>query len=207
MPRVSNLTVRGTLRLALAPLAPCVPGFGALLVSLARAPQVKFGLDFGPALGGRYTARPVAAFLDPFLRDTLANALVWPQRCGAKGGGGERSPRALCMHACCSTACLPCCVSLHPAPLARPSTPPPPRPPPPPATRKTPRRSVVVPLLPREVTGPLDALALRSVGVLAVEVLEARGLARGGGWLSTLDPQVWLCLFVCVCVCLCVCGW
>jgi hypothetical protein len=41
---------------------------------------VKFVLDFGPALGGRYTARPVAAFLDPFLRDTLANMLVWPQR-------------------------------------------------------------------------------------------------------------------------------
>lgn len=45
------------------------------------SPQVKFGLDFGPALGGRYTARPVAAFLDPFIRDTLANAIVWPQRC------------------------------------------------------------------------------------------------------------------------------
>ena len=60
--------------------AVCVGRVGAALVSLAAAPQVKFGLDFGPALGGRYTARPVAAFLDPFLRDTLANALVWPQR-------------------------------------------------------------------------------------------------------------------------------
>lgn len=132
VPRVSNLSVRGTLRLALAPLLPRVPGFGALLVSLAAPPQVKFALDFGPALGGKHTARPVGAFLDPFLRDTLANALVWPQR-------------------------------------------------------------VVAPLLPREATGPLDALALRSVGVLAVEVLEARGLSRGGGgggWLSSMDPQV-----------------
>ena len=42
--------------------------------------QVKFVLDFGPALGGKFTARPVAAFLDPFLRDTLANVAVWPQR-------------------------------------------------------------------------------------------------------------------------------
>ncbi len=127
VPRVNNLSVRGTLRLALAPLVPALPGFGALTVSMARTPQVraprrkpfskhspcarplparpppsmrarrqtrtlhlhppspphpkvKFGLDFGPALGGRYTARPVGAFLDPFIRDTLANAIVWPQR-------------------------------------------------------------------------------------------------------------------------------
>jgi hypothetical protein len=51
-----------------------------------RTPQVKFALDFGPALGGRYTARPVAAFLDPFLRDTLANVVVWPQRWVCMGG-------------------------------------------------------------------------------------------------------------------------
>lgn len=42
--------------------------------------QVKFSLDFGPALGGKFTAKPVAAFLDPFIRDTLANLLVWPNR-------------------------------------------------------------------------------------------------------------------------------
>lgn len=44
------------------------------------APQIKFTLDFGPAMGGRLTAKPVAAFLDPFLRDTLASLLVWPNR-------------------------------------------------------------------------------------------------------------------------------
>lgn len=27
------------------------------------------------------TAKPVANFLDPFLRDTLASLLVWPNRC------------------------------------------------------------------------------------------------------------------------------
>jgi hypothetical protein len=42
--------------------------------------QVKFTLDFGPVLGGKVTAKPVAAFLDPFIRDTLANLLVWPNR-------------------------------------------------------------------------------------------------------------------------------
>jgi hypothetical protein len=45
---------------------------------------VRFTLDFGPALGGKFTAAPVATFLDPFIRDTLANLLVWPQ---VKEGG------------------------------------------------------------------------------------------------------------------------
>uniref|UniRef100_A0A383VQB5 C2 domain-containing protein n=1 Tax=Tetradesmus obliquus TaxID=3088 RepID=A0A383VQB5_TETOB len=80
VPKVSNLSARGTLRLGLTRLVPQLPGFGALLVSLAREPQIKFSLDFGPALGGRFTAKPVAAFLDPFLRDTLATLVVWPNR-------------------------------------------------------------------------------------------------------------------------------
>ena len=41
VPRVSNLTVRGTLHIALAPLVPALPGFGALMVSLVRTPQVR----------------------------------------------------------------------------------------------------------------------------------------------------------------------
>lgn len=41
VPRVNNLSVRGTLRLALAPLVPSLPGFGALMVSMARTPQVR----------------------------------------------------------------------------------------------------------------------------------------------------------------------
>jgi hypothetical protein len=32
-------------------------------------------------LGGKFTAKPVAAFLDPFLRETLATLVVWPNRC------------------------------------------------------------------------------------------------------------------------------
>jgi hypothetical protein len=34
-----------------------------------------------PLPGGKFTAKPVAAFLDPFLRDTLATLVVWPNRC------------------------------------------------------------------------------------------------------------------------------
>eukprot|EP00879_Flechtneria_rotunda_P008728 GHRR01009142.1.p1 GENE.GHRR01009142.1~~GHRR01009142.1.p1 ORF type:complete len:896 (+),score=341.24 GHRR01009142.1:1003-3690(+) len=80
VPKLSHLSARGTLRLGITRLVPEIPGFGAVMFSLARSPQVKFTLDFGPALGGRVTARPVAAFLDPFIRDTLANLLVWPNR-------------------------------------------------------------------------------------------------------------------------------
>jgi hypothetical protein len=54
--------------------------------------QVRFTLDFGPALGGKFTAAPVATFLDPFIRDTLANLLVWPQV--TQGGGGPRGEGA-----------------------------------------------------------------------------------------------------------------
>jgi hypothetical protein len=49
VPKVSNLSARGTLRLGLTRLVPQLPGFGALLVSLAREPQVttrKRGLLF-----------------------------------------------------------------------------------------------------------------------------------------------------------------
>jgi hypothetical protein len=31
-------------------------------------------------MGGKLTAKPVAGFLDPFLRDTLSSMLVWPNR-------------------------------------------------------------------------------------------------------------------------------
>jgi hypothetical protein len=41
--------------------------------------------------------------------------------------------------------------------------------------------SIVVPLLPREVTGPLDVLNLRSVGVLQVGVRGWGATARAGG--------------------------
>lgn len=107
VPRLSGLNVKGTMRLALQPLLPVIPGFGAALLSMTKSPHIKFTLDFGPALGGKYTAKPVASFLDPFLRDTLANLVVWPNR-------------------------------------------------------------FVVPILPRDITGPLDDLQLRSRGVLQV---------------------------------------
>ena len=65
-----------------------------------KPPQIKFKLDFGKALGSAYTAKAVRLWLDPFLRETLADLIVWPNR-------------------------------------------------------------IVVPILPEEVTGPLDDLMLR----------------------------------------------
>ena len=42
--------------------------------------QIKFKLNFGKALGSSATAKPVQAWLDPFLRNTLGDMLVWPNR-------------------------------------------------------------------------------------------------------------------------------
>lgn len=79
-PALTDLSVTATLKLILKPLVPVVPGFGAAIVSLVNTPLIKFAVDFGPANTGAVVTRPVAAFLDPFIRDTLANMLVWPKR-------------------------------------------------------------------------------------------------------------------------------
>jgi hypothetical protein len=115
VPKVSNLHVSAVGRILLAPLLPEIPGFGAAVISLKKPPQIHFKLNFGAALGSSATAKPVQAWLDPFLRKTLADLLVWPNR-------------------------------------------------------------IVVPILPEEVTGPLDALMLRHKGVMQVKIMEARGL-------------------------------
>ena len=49
-------------------------------VMCRKPPQIKFKLDFGKALGSGYTAKAVRLWLDPFLRETLADLIVWPNR-------------------------------------------------------------------------------------------------------------------------------
>ncbi|KAG2497174.1 hypothetical protein HYH03_004763 [Edaphochlamys debaryana] len=114
-PRLRELAAAGTLRLALCPLVPHPPGFGAIQGSMPRAPQLAFAFDLGPgpagALGG--LAGPLSAFLQPLVQDAVASALVWPQR-------------------------------------------------------------VVVPMLPEAQAGPLEALSLRTRGLLAARVLQVR---------------------------------
>jgi hypothetical protein len=39
-----------------------------------------FRLDFGKALGGSWFVKPIRLFLDPFIRETLTNMVVWPNR-------------------------------------------------------------------------------------------------------------------------------
>ena len=39
-----------------------------------------FNLDFGAAFGGSFSAKAVRMWLDPFIRETLTNMLVWPNR-------------------------------------------------------------------------------------------------------------------------------
>ena len=51
-----------------------------LLSACRKPPQIKFKLNFGKALGSSATAKPVQAWLDPFLRNTLGDMLVWPNR-------------------------------------------------------------------------------------------------------------------------------
>eukprot|EP01023_Acetabularia_acetabulum_P045115 TRINITY_DN4565_c0_g1_i3.p1 TRINITY_DN4565_c0_g1~~TRINITY_DN4565_c0_g1_i3.p1 ORF type:complete len:397 (+),score=78.88 TRINITY_DN4565_c0_g1_i3:173-1363(+) len=78
-PKIANLVIHGQLRIIFKPLVDAIPCFAALMISMTKPPVVKFKLDFG-ALGGSVTAAPVMAFLDPFIRDTLVNLLVWPNR-------------------------------------------------------------------------------------------------------------------------------
>ena len=42
--------------------------------------QVHFNLSLGRAFGGTVVAKPIMLWLDPFLRTTLADLIVWPNR-------------------------------------------------------------------------------------------------------------------------------
>ncbi|KXZ45000.1 hypothetical protein GPECTOR_59g607 [Gonium pectorale] len=81
-PRLRQVAAAGTLKLVLTPLLPYPPGFGAIQLSMPRAPQLGFAFDFGPGLmrGVEPLAGLVSAFLQPLLQDVVAGALVWPQR-------------------------------------------------------------------------------------------------------------------------------
>lgn len=119
-PKVSDLAVSGTARIVLRPLLETIPGFGAALVSLRTPPIVRFHLDFGRAFGGSSSAAAIRLWLDDFLRNQIAEMMLWPAR-------------------------------------------------------------VVVPILPEDVTGPLDSLYLTCVDLVqAVASIVLQG-ARGGG--------------------------
>ena len=45
-----------------------------------KPPLMHFRLDFGKAFGGSFTAKGVRLWLDPFIRETLTQMVVWPNR-------------------------------------------------------------------------------------------------------------------------------
>ena len=58
----------------------CCRGSECVLLSSARGAQVHFNLSLGRAFGGTVVAKPIMLWLDPFLRSTLADLIVWPNR-------------------------------------------------------------------------------------------------------------------------------
>ena len=79
-PKVTNISCFGTLRLIFKPLVKEMPGFGAVIATFPRTPTIQFNVDFGKALGGSVSGTMVKTALDSFIRDTLVNLYVWPNR-------------------------------------------------------------------------------------------------------------------------------
>lgn len=79
-PKVTDISCYGTLRLIFKPLVSEMPGFGAVIATFVRTPTVRFNMDFGKALGGSVSGRMVEKALDSFIKDTIVNMYVWPQR-------------------------------------------------------------------------------------------------------------------------------
>jgi len=78
--KLTKLQLSGTLRITLSPLVDKIPGFGAITAALTKSPIIKYNLDFGKALGSSFSANLVRNWLDPFIRNTLMELLVWPER-------------------------------------------------------------------------------------------------------------------------------
>ncbi|GMH38160.1 hypothetical protein BSKO_06044 [Bryopsis sp. KO-2023] len=75
-PSVRRLNFFAMTRITLTRFVPTIPCFGAVLVSLQRAPMVTFDINCGPGVGNA-----IEAWLKPFLTNNiLGNLLVWPNR-------------------------------------------------------------------------------------------------------------------------------
>lgn len=86
-----------------------------------KPPLLHFKLDFGKALGSAYTAKAIRLWLDPFLRETLAQLLVWPNRLlypilpeSVTGPLDFLQLRSACLSASTHLRCLVQQVHLHP---------------------------------------------------------------------------------------------
>lgn len=79
-PKLTDLVFVATLRIQLKPLVQKIPGFAAVVVSLKKMPIINYKLNFGKALGGKYSAGLIKVFIDQLLRSQLPGMLVWPKR-------------------------------------------------------------------------------------------------------------------------------
>lgn len=80
VPKVTNLRVSGVVRIIMKPLVDDIPVVQALIVAFKAPPQIHFTLEVGKQIGGAILVKPIMMWLDPFLRHTLTDLLVWPNR-------------------------------------------------------------------------------------------------------------------------------
>eukprot|EP00198_Chlamydomonas_reinhardtii_P000381 XP_001689716.1 predicted protein [Chlamydomonas reinhardtii] len=79
-PRVLDISLVASMRIKLSPLVDRIPGFVAAMVTMPRAPMIKYRLDFGKALGGAALPAAVTPVINYFLKEIISGMLVWPQR-------------------------------------------------------------------------------------------------------------------------------
>ncbi|KAG2448432.1 hypothetical protein HYH02_006324 [Chlamydomonas schloesseri] len=79
-PRVLDISLVASIRIKLSPLVDRLPGFVAAMVTMPRAPLIKYRLDFGKALGGAALPAAVTPVINYFVREIVSGMLVWPQR-------------------------------------------------------------------------------------------------------------------------------
>ncbi|CAI5978931.1 unnamed protein product [Closterium sp. NIES-65] len=76
--QVKNLQIWGVFRVALTPLIPTIPCFGAIVFAFTKKPEVKFKLKVA---GGDIAAVPgLGDAIDDLIRSAIMDSLVWPVR-------------------------------------------------------------------------------------------------------------------------------
>ncbi len=75
---LKNMKFEGTLRVVLTPLTVTAPGYGAVLVSLARPPRINLDVSI---LGGELTKLPFLRHeITSAMQKAIADQLLWPRR-------------------------------------------------------------------------------------------------------------------------------
>ncbi|CAI5471707.1 unnamed protein product [Closterium sp. Yama58-4] len=76
--QVKNLQIWGVFRVALTPLIPSIPCFGAVVFAFTKKPEIKFKLKVA---GGDIASVPgLGDAIDDLIRTAIMDSLVWPVR-------------------------------------------------------------------------------------------------------------------------------